>query len=221
MDILLDSQKNTKNRLVVLISGSGTNLQAIIDACACQQINGYISRVISNTRSAYGIVRAEKVGIPITIHPLLPYKKKEEANLAGIEIARYKYDKDLSDIIIKEDPALVICAGWMHILSNACLDPLEKCGIKLINLHPALPATFDGMYAIERAYKAFCEGKIMKTGVMVHQVIEKIDRGEPIIVKEVPMLSNETFCQFEERMHKIEHEVIIEAILIILNSTNK
>ncbi|QSL66411.1 hypothetical protein MERGE_000790 [Pneumocystis wakefieldiae] len=221
MDILLDSKKNIKNRLVVLISGFGTNLQAIINACASQKIDGYISRVVSNTRSAYGIVRAEKAGIPVTIHPLLPYKKKEEASPEGIKIARHKYDKDLSDIIIMENPALVICAGWMHILSNACLNPLEKSGIKLVNLHPALPSTFDGLHAIERAYKAFSEGKITKTGVMVHQVIEKIDQGEPIVVREVPMLSDETFDQFEERMHRIENEVIIEAILIVLNTANK
>ncbi|KTW27108.1 phosphoribosylglycinamide formyltransferase [Pneumocystis carinii B80] len=221
MGTLMDCRENGKNKLVVLISGSGTNLQAIIDACASKRINGYISRVISNTRSAYGIIRAEKVGIPTTIHLLLPYKRKEEPNSTGIKIARYKYDRDLSNIIIEENPALVICAGWMHILSNACLDPLEKYGIKLINLHPALPATFDGIHAIERAYKAFCEGKIMKTGVMVHQVIENIDQGTPIIVKEVPMLNDETFSQFEERMHKIEHEVIVEAISIILNATNK
>ncbi|KAG4301030.1 hypothetical protein PCANB_002754 [Pneumocystis canis] len=211
-------QKNIKNRLVVLISGSGSNLQAIIDACESGYINGYISRVISNKKSAYGITRAEKVGIPVTIH-LLPYMKKE-SNIKEIQEARYKYDKDLSEIIIKENPVLVICAGWMHILSFACLDPLKKNGIKLINLHPALPSTFDGIHAIKRAYQAFLENKITKTGVMVHWVIEKVDQGEPILVREVPMLNGETFDQFEKRMHEVEHNVIIEAILIVLKSEN-
>ncbi|KAG5517821.1 hypothetical protein PMAC_000275 [Pneumocystis sp. 'macacae'] len=209
-------EENLKNKLVILISGSGTNLQAIIDACAFKRINGYICRVISNIKSAYGIIRARNAGIPTTIHLLLPYKKREESSPEGIQKARYKYDEDLSDMIIKEAPVLVVCAGWIHVLSSACLDPLQKSGIKLINLHPALPATFDGMHAIERAYKAFHEHKITKTGVMVHWVIEKIDQGEPIVVREVPMLNGEAFDQFEERMHKVEHDVIIEAILIIL-----
>lgn len=213
----MDSYENTKKRLVILISGSGTNLQAIIDACASQRINGYISRVISNVRSAYGIIRAEKAGIPITIHTLFPYKKKESSP-TRIQMARYNYDKDLSDIIIKENPALVVCAGWMHILSFACLNPLQKFGINIINLHPALPATFDGMHAIKNAYEAFHQGKITKTGVMVHRVIEEVDRGDPIIFKEVPMINDETFNQFEKRMHEVEHEVIVEAISIVLKA---
>lgn len=216
----MQSEESSKNRLVILISGSGTNLQAIINACASKRINGYICRVISNIGSAYGVTRAKNAGIPTTIHPLLPYKKKEESNPEGIQKARHKYDKDLSDMIIKERPVLVVCVGWIHILSSACLDPLQKIGIKLINLHPALPSTFNGMHAIERAYKAFHEGKIAKTGVMVHWVIEEIDQGEPIVVKEVPMLNDETFDQFKERMHKVEHDVIIDAILIVLQCKN-
>ncbi|KAG5439641.1 hypothetical protein PCK2_000775 [Pneumocystis canis] len=215
----MNIQKNIKNRLVVLISGSGTNLQAIIDACQSKQINGYVSRVISNRKSAYGITRAEKAGIPVTIHPLFPYMKKD-SNPEDIQKARHQYDKDLSEIIIQENPVLVVCAGWMHVLSFACLDPLKKLGIKLINLHPALPGTFDGIHAIKRAYDAFLQNKITKTGVMVHWVIEKVDQGEPIIVKEVPMLNDEPFDQFEKRMHEVEHGIIIEAILIVLKAEN-
>ncbi|KAG4306231.1 hypothetical protein PORY_000219 [Pneumocystis oryctolagi] len=216
----MQHKENLKNKLVVLISGSGTNLQAIINACASGHIDCHISRVISNIGSAYGIVRAKNAGIPTTIHPLLPYKKKEEPSLEGIQKARHKYDKDLSEIIMKENPTLVVCVGWTHILSSSCLDPLQKHGIRLINLHPALPGEFDGMHAIKRAYDAFLQRKLVKTGVMVHWVIEKIDKGEPIVVKEVPMLDNETYNQFEERMHKIEHDAVIEAISIILQKKN-
>jgi phosphoribosylglycinamide formyltransferase len=126
--------------LVVLISGSGTNLQALIDAQETD-IPAKIVHVVSNRQKAFGLQRAERANIPTTYHNLLKYKKKE----LDEQKARAKYDKDLADIILDIRPSLVVCAGWMHILAPTFLGPLAESRIPVINLHPALPGQFNGM----------------------------------------------------------------------------
>ena len=88
--------------------------------------------------------------------------------------------------------------------------------IPIINLHPALPGAFDGANAIERAYEAFQQGNIDKTGVMVHRVIQEVDRGEPLVVKEVEMVQGESIEKLEERIHGIEHVAIVEGARRVL-----
>lgn len=124
-------------------------------------------------------------------------------------------------------PDIVVLAGWMHILSErfieivegrATLDDLEppKMPIPAINLHPALPGAFDGANAIDRAYEAFQKGEIDHSGCMVHRVVKDVDRGEPIIVREVVIERGEPLECFEERLHKVEHEIIVEATKKVL-----
>jgi len=109
-----------------------------------------------------------------------------------------------------------VCAGWMHILAPAFLGPIKSAGIPIINLHPALPGAFNGAHAIDRAWSAFQEGKIKKTGVMIHYVIEEVDEGEPIVVKEIEMHEAESLEALEERIHKVEHQAIVEGANIAL-----
>lgn len=87
----------------------------------------------------------------------------------------------------------------MHILSDSFLDLIPT---PIINLHPALPGAFDGANAIGRAYEAFQKGEIERTGVMVHRVIKEVDRGEPLVVREIEM-REETLQQLEERIHQV------------------
>lgn len=206
------STANTFN-IAVLISGSGTNLQAIIDACARGTLpNAQIVHVVCNRRDAYGLKRAESSNIPTTYHNLSTYKKKFPANDEGTQQARQQYDADLAQILLTRIPSpdLVVCAGWMHILSTPFINALKAAGVPIINLHPALPGQFNGANAISRAWEAFQRGEIVGTGVMVHHVIADVDMGEPIIVKEVACQSGESLSDLESRIHKVEWGAIVE-----------
>jgi len=195
-------------RILVLISGSGTNLQALIDA----PLPGIIVHVLSNRKSAYGLERAKKAGIPTSCHSLLSYKSQHETT----EAARAAYDADLAQMILAQKPDLVVCAGWMHILSLNALDPLEKAGVDIINLHPALPGQFDGKDAIARAWKAFQDGEIEETGVMIHHVISAVDQGEPVLIRKVAMRAGESVEELEARIHEVEHAAIVEGTKTVL-----
>ncbi|KAL1736517.1 formyl transferase [Schizophyllum commune] len=121
---------------------------------------------------------------------------------------RDDYDAAVADIVRDARPDLVVLAGWMHVLGTHFLDRLQD--VPVINLHPALPGAFEGTHAIERAYEAFQKGEVDKAGVMVHRVIREVDRGEPLVVKEVPIEKGEPLEAFEERLHKVEWQAIVE-----------
>lgn len=131
-------------RLTVLISGSGTNLQALLDAIAVQTVPATIVRVLSNRKDAYGLERARRAAIPTTYHNLLRYKKQHPPTGEGVQAAREAYDRDLAALILADRPELVICLGFMHVLSPPFLEPLAEAGVGVINLHPALPGQFNG-----------------------------------------------------------------------------
>ena len=202
---------SSPSRILVLISGNGSNLQALIDACNTPKLpNSKIIRVISNRKDAYGRTRAKNAGIPDSYHNLVSYKKQQPETAEGIATARENYDVDLAKMIVDEKPDLVVCAGWMHILSHRFIEMLTQAGIAIINLHPAKPKEFNGAHAIERAYKAFQDGLISETGVMVHYVISEVDMGEPILVQPIPMFKEETEEQLETRIHEAEWGLIVE-----------
>lgn len=91
-----------------------------------------------------------------------------------------------------------------------------EANIDIINLHPALPKMFDGAGAIERAFEAWEKGEIEKTGIMVHHVIHAVDRGEPIVVREIELRKGDTLKDLEERIHVVEHVEIVNATRIAL-----
>jgi phosphoribosylglycinamide formyltransferase len=205
---------STVFNITVLISGSGTNLQALIDACkpGSSLPNARITHVISNRKSAYGLTRAKEARIPTTYHNLLTYKSKQPQDEAGTQKARELYDADLAQRILTHIPCpdLIVCAGWMHILSNPFIAALRTASVPIINLHPALPGKFNGANAIQRAHEAFQKGEVAGTGVMIHHVIGEVDMGEPVVVREVKCVKGEALSDLEERMHRVEWEVIVE-----------
>lgn len=203
-------------RLLVLISGSGTNLQALIDATTSSPpaLAASITHVISNKKAAYGLTRAAAANIQSSYHNLVTYKKRHPTT--SVEEARKAYDADLAQLILAQRPDVVVCAGWMHIFSPQALDPLAAAGVDIINLHPALPTQFDGADAIERAFAAFQRGEIEKTGIMIHHVIHAVDRGEPIVVREIELRTGESLEELKERIHKIEHVEIVNGTRIVL-----
>ncbi|TGO60479.1 hypothetical protein BOTNAR_0145g00040 [Botryotinia narcissicola] len=207
-------------KAIVLISGNCSNLQALIDASQGTKDSEItlpylkIILVITNRKAAYGVTRAAQAGIPTTCHNLLTgkYHKKDEKDPAVIKAAREKYDADLADLVISEQPDIIICAGWMHILAPTFIDPLTAKNIPIINLHPSLPGKYDGANAIGRAFNDFEQGKLEnnKTGLMIHYVISEVDRGTPIVVKEVECKNSESLEELETRMHAEEHKLIVE-----------
>ncbi|CAG8598959.1 16976_t:CDS:1, partial [Acaulospora colombiana] len=124
--------------------------------------------------------------------------------------SRVEYDVDLAKKIKPYNPDLIILAGWMHILSE---DFLKYFDNHIINLHPALPNQFDGANAIKRAYEAFKRGEIANTGVMVHKVVPEVDKGQPLLVEEVPILESDTLDDLEERIHSVEHRLIVKGVI--------
>lgn len=209
----------SQHNLVVLISGNGSNLQALIDACASSALpNTRITHVISNRKAAYGLTRAANASIPTTYHNLVPFKRKHPQTEEGTAAARTEYDASLADLILKLDPRpeIIVCAGWMHILTPDFLNPIADAGVKVINLHPALPGEFAGAGAIERAWEAGKKGEIKRTGVMIHEVIAEVDAGEAIVTKEVDLREGESLDDLETRIHEVEHGLIVEGTRLTL-----
>ncbi len=193
-------------KIAVLISGNGSNLQAIIDAIKVDVLTAEIIVVVSNRESAFGLERAATEGIPTRVHLLKPYRDSGRS--------REEYDADLADIMAEYDPEWIIMAGWMHILSNAFL---QKYPYAVINLHPALPGMFPGATAIQEAYDAYQVGEIDRTGIMVHLVPdEKVDAGPVVATSEVPIYQSDTLEMLTNRMHQNEHKLLVQALIRLI-----
>ncbi|MFN2137887.1 MAG: phosphoribosylglycinamide formyltransferase [Candidatus Promineifilaceae bacterium] len=187
-------------RVIVLISGAGSNLQALIDASAAGRLEAEITLVVSNRLTAYGLERARNAGIETLYFPLKPYR------IAGEP--RETYDAELAARLLPYEPDLVVLAGWMHVLSPAFLDCFPG---QVINLHPALPGQFDGVDGIERAFEAFERGEITYSGCMVHYAVPLVDAGPVILQQIVPFEEGDLLEDFALRMHAAEHFILVEA----------
>ncbi len=192
-------------RLVVLISGSGSNLQAILDACTSGEIPASVVFVISNKADAYGLSRARNAGIEAIHFPKLEKETRQE------------YDLRLANYITTKLPDYIILAGWMRILSSSFLSFFPN---RVVNLHPALPDTFPGTHAIERAFDAYQRGEIKHTGVMVHLVPDEgVDNGPVLATEIVPIHAEDTLESLEFRVHQTEHRVLVNTLKSVLSKT--
>ncbi|KAF8840925.1 phosphoribosylglycinamide formyltransferase [Paxillus ammoniavirescens] len=210
-------------RIAVLISGSGTNLQALIDAAGTPRLpHAQIVLVLSNRKAAKGLARAAAATppIPTAYLALQPYLRTHPG------ATREEYDVAVARAVLDVSPDVVVLAGWMHIVSQGFLDVLRGAGaggggdvreIPVINLHPALPGQFDGANAMERGFKAFQSGEVDRLGVMVHRVIAEVDRGAPVVVREVEVMNGEALEVYEQRMHRVEWEIIVEGTKMVLD----
>jgi len=194
-------------RLVVLISGNGSNLQAILDACAAGELPATVVSVISNKVDAYGLVRAKNVGVE-AIH----FSKQENES-------RRDYDARLAQYVSTCLPNYVILAGWMRILSSSFLSSFPN---RVINLHPALPGIFPGIHAIERAFEAYQRGEIKHTGVMVHLVPDEgMDNGPVLDQQEIHFQPDESLERFEARVHEVEHKLLVNTLKQIFQESKR
>jgi phosphoribosylglycinamide formyltransferase-1 len=185
-------------RLVVLVSGNGSNLQAILDACASGRLPAGVVAVISNNAGAFALERARMAQVPA----LTALKRKAQS--------RAEYDAALAEQVAAYRPDWVVLAGWMRVLSVAFLDRFPQ---RVVNLHPALPGAFPGTHAIERAFEAFRAGEIHQTGVMVHLVPDEgVDSGPVLAQVVVPFRADDTLAALEARIHAAEHRLLVETL---------
>jgi phosphoribosylglycinamide formyltransferase 1 len=189
---------NDEAKLVVLISGFGSNLQAILDAVCNGMLPARVCAVISNKADAYGLERARLAGLPAIAQV---YQKGQE---------RADYDRQLASLVASYQPDWIVLAGWMRILSAAFL---ERFPNQVVNLHPALPGMFPGTHSIQRAFEAYQSGQIEHTGVMVHLVPDEgVDSGPVLDQRIVPILPEDTLETLETRIHAVEHTLLVETL---------
>jgi formyltetrahydrofolate-dependent phosphoribosylglycinamide formyltransferase len=185
-------------RLVVLISGNGSNLQAILDACAGNELPAAVVAVISNKPDAYGLARARSAGVPAMAFPKADGESRRD------------YDSRLAAYVSTCLPDYIVLAGWMRLLTSNFLSVFPN---RVINLHPALPGTFPGTHAIERAYAAWQNGEIDRSGVMIHLVPDEgVDNGPVLASQEIFFQPGETLEQFQARVHAVEHRLLVETL---------
>ena len=199
----------------------------MIDALGTPALpDAQITLVLSNRKAAYGLTRAAQSDppIPTAYLALKPYLSQNPG------ATRKDYDAEIAKIVLREQPDIVVLAGWMHILGEGFLELVDgrkrvqgndelsvTKPIAVINLHPALPDQFDGAGAIERAYEAFQKGEITYSGAMIHRVVKEVDKGEPIIIRQVDFVKGESMEEYETRLHLVEHEIIVEATSKVLD----
>jgi phosphoribosylglycinamide formyltransferase-1 len=185
------------NKIAVLVSGNGSNLQALIDNFATNDTNNtnnvVISCVISDKPDVFALERAEQAGIPTEIVP----KSAEQSDV-------------ILDICKKYNVQFIVCAGFLSILKGRLLSEYEN---RIINLHPALLPKYGGkgMYG-EHVHQAVLAAGETESGCTVHYVTDKIDGGKIILQRKVPVLPDDTVDTLAERIHKEEHRAIVEAV---------
>jgi phosphoribosylglycinamide formyltransferase-1 len=188
-------------RLVVLASGSGTNLQAILDKLHGKEGIEVVG-VASDKPAAKALARARKASIETAVFPLDDYLDREERDAA------------MADWIDSKGTHLIVLAGYMQLLSAPFVQRFRN---SIVNVHPALLPAFPGLDAIGQALDAGVE----TTGVTVHFVDEGVDTGPPIVQREVPVPPDRDRAALEAAIHAVEHELYPEAIRMLARQLSR
>lgn len=185
-------------RIGVLVSGGGTNLQAIIDATLKGDINGEVVIVISNRKDAYGLERARIKGI-----------RSEFVDYSDVDA----YNKRVLELLIEEKVDLVVLAGYLKVVGKDIIGTYEN---RIINIHPSLIPSFCGKgYYGERVHKAVLDKGVKVTGVTVHFVDEGTDTGKIILQEAVEVLDDDTIESLQKRVLEIEHKLLVKALRML------
>jgi phosphoribosylglycinamide formyltransferase 1 len=185
-------------RLVVLASGTGSNLQAILDACAGGTLPARVVAVVSDRPDATALDRATTAGVPAIALARRPGELRAD------------YDTRLAAAVGAHDPDLVVLAGWMRILTMSFLAHFPD---RVVNLHPALPGELPGTHSIERAWHEALAGERTRTGVMVHLVPDEgVDCGPVVATAIVPIQPDDTLESLAARVHATEHRLLVSAL---------
>ena len=185
-------------KIVVLISGSGSNLEAIIESCAAKKLNGRIIHVISNNPDAFGLSRASKFNIASKV---INHKKFS---------SRIDFENSLEEFLDTLSPDLIVLAGFMRILGTKIT---SKFSNKMINLHPSLLPMYPGLHTHEKVL----ENKDPCHGISIHYVSPELDAGPLIAQGFIDISKDETLENIIKRIHKIEHLLLPEIINEICN----
>lgn len=182
----------------VLISGGGTNLQALIDSIENKAINGNIKLVISNKKDAYGLKRAENSNIEAIYLDRSDFASEDE------------YNKELIEKFKSRDIELIVLAGYLKVLSS---DFISEYDMKIINIHPSLIPSFSGKgYYGEIVHQAVLDRGVKLTGATVHFVDEGTDTGPIIMQRAVDVDLDETLESLKSKVLKVEHEMLVESV---------
>ena len=182
-------------KIGVLLSGSGTNLQAIIDAAA-EGLPVEIVHVVSSRPDAFGIERAHRAGIPVTVLNRDVYADPVEADKRIAETLRYAHAE------------YVVMAGYMRKVTPVLLDAFPD---RVLNLHPALLPSFKGAHAIQDAFDA----GVKVTGITVHFANEDYDKGPIVAQRAVEVREDDTHDDLEARIHEVEHVLYPEVLRLV------
>jgi phosphoribosylglycinamide formyltransferase-1 len=187
-------KKNGPLKLGVLVSGRGTNLQAILDAISQGELDAEVKLVICNHRGVQAIARAEAAGVPVEVYERESFP------------SRLAKQRALARRLTEAGVELVVCAGWDRVLKAEVVRLLEG---RIINVHPSLLPSFGGgLHAIRDAL----EYGVKVTGCTVHFVTEEVDEGPIISQAAVSVHPDDTEEMLAERIHKEEHRLLVEAI---------
>jgi phosphoribosylglycinamide formyltransferase-1 len=173
----------------VLVSGEGTNLQALVDEGLP------VVAVASNRPGVRALERAGAAGIPAGVFPLGDYASRAERDAA------------MADWLAERGVGLVVCAGYMHLLTPGFLERFP-----VLNVHPSLLPAFPGIHAVEEALDA----GVRETGVTVHFVDEGIDTGPVVLQEAIPIRPDDTAETLHERLHELEHRLLPQAARLYL-----
>ncbi|MDN5351306.1 MAG: phosphoribosylglycinamide formyltransferase 1 [Clostridiales bacterium] len=185
-------------KLAVLISGGGTNLQAIIDAVAAGIVRADIACVISDRKEAYGLERAQKAGIETRYIGKGNYPERKARQEA------------LCELLETLEPDLIVLAGYLSILPEAVTQRFAR---RIINVHPSLIPKYcgKGFYG-HYVHEAVLEGGESESGATVHFVDQGVDTGEIIVQERVPVLSDDTAETLAARVLKVEHRILVNTL---------
>ena len=189
-------------KIIVLISGNGSNLQAIIDACKSGMIDGNVVGVISNKANVFGLERAKKNNIPSEVINHNNFGTRED------------FDQELVTSIKSYQPDLIVLAGFMRILSPIMTSAFKN---KMINIHPSLLPKYPGL----KTHEQVIANNDAEHGVTIHSVSEELDGGPIIAQSRIVVHKNQQLEDLIERIHKIEHKIFPKVISMIASEEIK
>ena len=182
---------------MVLASGNGSNLQAIIDACEAETLHAHVVGVVSDNRDSFALQRAAQHNVACRV-------------VDAANTGRSEFNIQLARAVSEFKPDIVVLAGFMRLLTMEFLAHFPQ---RVINVHPALPGELPGTNAIARAFDEFVAGKRTHTGVMVHFVPDEgVDNGPVIDSAMVSIYPTDSLADLEQRMHATEHQLLITAL---------
>ena len=180
-------------RLVVLVSGTGTNLQALLDACADPEYGAQVVAVGADRKEIEGLARAERAGVPTFVVRVPDFPDRDA------------WDRALADAVAEHEPDLVVLAGFMKLVGSGFLD---RFGERTVNTHPALSPSFPGMHGPR---DALAYG-VKVTGCTLFIVDDGVDTGPIVAQRTVEVLDADDEASLHERIKVVEREMLVNAV---------